>query len=87
MKSKKKKNRKRVIRALFLSLPGISFLSLLMALTGCFHSRNKVKEVPIAKVYEKYFYASQLKNIVPSSLSIEDSIIIVKDHIDKWIRN
>ena len=87
MKSKKKKNRKRVIKTLFLSLPGIIFLLLLIALTGCFHSRNKVKEVPIAKVYEKYFYASQLKNIVPSGLSIEDSIIIVKDHIDKWIRN
>jgi len=41
---------------------------------------------PLARVYDKYLYSSQIKNIFPYGLSPQDSLYIVKDHIDKWVR-
>ena len=53
----------------------------------CLSVDNKTKDVAVAKVYDKYFYASELQNIVPEGMLPEDSLSMVKDHIDKWIRN
>ncbi len=65
----------------------LTFLLSIALLAGCLESRKKANDIPVAKVYDKYLYVSQLQEIVPSGLSFEDSLLIVKDHIDKWIRN
>ncbi len=88
MKLKRKKSQIQVTDKLYIHLvtTTIVFLFILL-LAGCLGSRKRVNDIPVAKVYEKYLYASQLQGIVPSGLSREDSLLIVKDHIDKWIRN
>ncbi len=60
----------------------ISFLAF-----ACAHSGNKKDDPPVARVYEKYLYASQLKDILPGEISPNDSLVVTNDHIDKWIRN
>jgi hypothetical protein len=41
----------------------------------------------LARVYEKYLYQSDLANIMPAGLSPEDSVLIMKDHVEKWVHN
>jgi hypothetical protein len=54
---------------------------------GCTRSGSKNDDPPLARVYEKNLYLSDLKDIIPDGLSPEDSLIVMKDHIDKWIYN
>ncbi len=54
-------------------------------LTGC-DRRDVIDEKPLAKVFDKYLYPSNLKDIIPSNISPSDSTILVNDYIDKWIR-
>lgn len=54
-------------------------------LSGC-HSRDMIDEKPLAKVFDKYLYPSNLKDIIPSNISPSDSTILINDYIDKWIR-
>jgi hypothetical protein len=61
----------------------ILFVSLGVA---CKKTENTKTDIPVARVYNKYLYGSQINNIVPLGLSNADSITIVKDYIDKWIR-
>jgi hypothetical protein len=50
-------------------------------------SGNRHNDMLVAKAYDKYLYLSELEEIVPKGVSPEDSVQLVKDHIDKWIRN
>lgn len=59
----------------------ISFL-----LVYCTNNGKLTNDQPLARVYDKYLYSSQIKNIVPYGLSPQDSLYVVKDHIDKWVR-
>lgn len=59
---------------------------LVLFLFGCIHS-GKQDDTPVAKVYNESLYMSELQEIVPRGLSMEDSLVVVKNHIDKWIRN
>lgn len=62
------------------------FLLVLLALTGC--GRKEVSPAkPLARVYDKYLYKSDLQGVVPQGLKGEDSAKVVKDYIEKWIRN
>jgi len=63
------------------------FIFYLLVAISCLDADKAHNDVPVAKVYEEYLYASQLQSIVPNNLSLEDSLSIVKDHVDKWIRN
>lgn len=45
-----------------------------------------IDEKPLAKVFDKYLYPSNLKDIIPVNISPSDSSILVNDYIDKWIR-
>jgi hypothetical protein len=59
----------------------------ILVVVSCLKTNKKTKDMAVAKVYDRYLYATQLQNIVPEGLKPEDSLAIVKDHIDKWIRN
>lgn len=54
---------------------------------SCAQNGNTELDPPVAKVYEKYLYHSDLTDVIPAGLSPEDSLIVTKDHIDKWIHN
>lgn len=67
---------------MILSLAGIVFLF------SCKNLINKEEEKrdAIARVYDQYLPHSELKKIVPANATKEDSIIIVKNYIDDWIK-
>lgn len=44
-----------------------------------------MKEGAIARVFESYLYADDIKNIVPKNTKAEDSIALVKKYINSWI--
>ena len=64
-----------------------SFFVLFFLLTSCslFHSGKDKKDI-VARAYENYLYRSDLAGIVPEGASKKDSIEIIKNYIDNWIR-
>jgi len=64
----------------------VLFVYLALLAISCTKPGNLPDDPPVAKTYDNYLYSSQLKNIVPYGLSPEDSLVVIKDHIDKWIR-
>ncbi len=61
-------------------------LYLIFLLMACNQAGNQADDPPVARVYDNYLHVSQIKNIVPKGLSPEDSLLVIKDHIDKWVR-
>jgi hypothetical protein len=61
-------------------------LLLVLLLVQCSGIKNKKGQEPIARVYDKYLYPGDLQDIVPSNISKADSIILVRDFTDKWIK-
>ena len=62
---------------------------LIIVITGIFLSCSRkeiIDEKPLAKVFDKYLYPSNLNDIIPVNISPSDSSILVNDYIDKWIR-
>jgi len=60
---------------------------MLLFLTGCNNHPEKSTEKPLARVYDKYLYPNDLNGIVPVGISSTDSASVVKDFIEKWVRN
>lgn len=59
----------------------------LVAFWSCGSKSKPGKEAPLARVYDIYLYPSDIiKGIVPEGLTGIDSIVLVKDYIDKWIK-
>lgn len=65
--------------------PGLVLASLII--TGCTGSKNNNGDAILARVHEKNLYASELAGMIPDNISPEDSLLFVKDHVDKWVRN
>lgn len=60
---------------------------LLFGLVGCRYLKKSDPEgLPIARVFEKYLYSSDLKGVVSPGISSQDSVDIVKNYISNWIR-
>ena len=62
-----------------------------MSLTfhSCSNISNKKSEQgnPIARVYEKYLYESDVEGVGKGAAKPEDSILAVKNYIDAWVRH
>ena len=58
----------------------------LLLLTGCDYFEKSSKEVVLAECYGKYLYESDLKGIVPENATIMDSIQLVSNFIDSWVK-
>lgn len=65
----------------------IVFLFIIGLISGCSQNSNPENDPILARVYEKYLHQSDLDGIIPEGLSPEDSVLVMKDHIDKWIHN
>ncbi len=48
---------------------------------------NSEKKEAIAKAFDYYLYAEDLAGVVPSGVSQDDSITIVRNYIENWISN
>lgn len=67
------------------------FIKLLFALImsliyGCGNSGRRADDPTVARVYDKYLYTSDLKDIVHPGTAAKDSIVLVSNYIDGWIR-
>ena len=40
----------------------------------------------VAKAYDQVLYKDDLKGIIPAGSSAKDSVNIIKDYIDTWLR-
>jgi hypothetical protein len=58
-------------------------LLLLFAISCNFNNRSD--EEPIARVYDRYLYASDLNDIIPVTASLEDSVRITELFIKDWV--
>lgn len=56
---------------------------------SCSPSINKKTEQgnPIARVYEKYLYESDVEGVGKGAAKPEDSVLAVKNYIDAWVRH
>jgi len=59
---------------------------LLFLAFSCSNYEKKHKQNPIAKVFGQFLYPSDIKDIFPPNLSANDSIVIAKNFIEKWIK-
>jgi hypothetical protein len=66
----------------------IFFLLLLSSFTllSCNSNKPKTQNIPVARVFDNYLYTSDLQEAIPCGLAETDSLALVKDIIDKWVR-
>jgi hypothetical protein len=62
------------------------FIALLTVIGSCTTLENRSKEKPLARVYEKNLYLSDIRDIFPGNVSQGDSIIILQNFVDKWVK-
>ena len=59
----------------------------LFVLVGCrYFKKGEPAGQPIARVFDKYLYSSDLKGVVSPGTNSQDSIDVVKNYINNWIR-
>lgn len=61
-------------------------LCLCLMASGCHLFADDDKEEVVAKVYDYTLYQSDLDGLVPEGVSAEDSVSIVNNYVDQWIR-
>ncbi|MFC2112264.1 hypothetical protein ACFLTA_03270 [Bacteroidota bacterium] len=58
----------------------------LIGLTSCTSLENRNKEKVLAQVYDKNLYLSDIQDIFPNNISMSDSVIILQNFVDKWVK-
>ncbi|MBO6057898.1 MAG: hypothetical protein J6P64_06790 [Bacteroidales bacterium] len=61
-------------------------LMLVLALLSCQNSKNGKDDKPVAAIYDKVLYQSDLQGIMYDGISTNDSLVRTKVFIDNWIR-
>jgi hypothetical protein len=61
-----------------------SFLLLLFVVSSCNYFEPEQKPESIARVGDNYLYKSEIATLVPAGTSKEDSLLLVRDFIDRW---
>jgi hypothetical protein len=62
----------------------VLLVTMIITLYSCVDSKDKPK--PIARVYDKYLYSTDIENLILRGVSKEDSTLITKAYIEKWIQ-
>lgn len=65
----------------------MAHLAVLTFLPGCNLIGSENEEEPVARVFDKFLYPSDLSDAIPEGSSEADSAIIARGYIDTWIRN
>ena len=68
------------------SMPFWLILALTVFFNSCSRFENRNKEQPIARVYDRYLYPSDINDIFPNNHSSNDSLLILANFVDKWIK-
>lgn len=64
----------------------VTGLMLVLALFSCQNSKNGKDDKPVAAIYDKVLYQSDLQGIMYDGISTNDSLVRTKVFIDNWIR-
>jgi hypothetical protein len=64
----------------------IFFIGVVMVIGACGRGHKPSNEEPLAKVYDKFLYPSDLKGIIQANMSKEDSILVVGTFIENWAK-
>lgn len=69
-------------------LSGIPFMIIILLVIsiGCQKFESRKAEKPLARVGQTYLYPSDVIGIYPASLSQNDSLLMLNNFIDKWIK-
>jgi len=58
----------------------------LFLLVHCNFFKDDDKEKPLARCYNDYLYASQIEDLFKGDITPEDSILLLKNYINNWVR-
>jgi hypothetical protein len=61
-------------------------LIIFVVVASCTTLENRSKEHTLARVYDKNLYLSDIQDIFPENISSSDSIIILQNFVDKWVK-
>lgn len=64
----------------------VIFIGFVLLGAACGPSISNNKGTVIAKVHDKYLYESDIEGLVPPQTSMHDSISIVKNYTENWIK-
>ena len=53
---------------------------------SCTQLDTRTREKSLARVFEKNLYPSDIRDIFPSNISPEDSLVILQNYLDKWVK-
>ena len=53
---------------------------------SCTQLEPRNREKPLASVFNNHLYPSELKDIFPGNVSPEDSLLILQNYVDKWVK-
>lgn len=62
----------------------ISIACLVLSLTSCDYFSKKENPRAIARVVNDYLYEEDIKNLISDKVTPEDSVLIVRNYIDRW---
>jgi len=63
---------------------GIYILAAVFCLGSCNYFKPATKPEAVARVDDAYLYKEELTDIVPAGTSKEDSVVIIRNFIDRW---
>jgi len=61
-------------------------LFFILFFNNCKKEKKAETDYPVARVFDKYLYLSEIKKIIPDKIPTNDSIQLAKEYIDKWIK-
>src|SRR6187399_1492677 len=61
-----------------------SFFLIFLLVCSCNYFKPEQKSQSIARVGKNYLYKSDIATLVPAGTSKEDSLLLVRDFIDRW---
>ena len=68
-------------------LPYLFFVLFTCLVSSCdWVKEQEFKETPLCRVYDQYLYPSDLKGLIGSSYSEDDSLRLIKRYIDSWVK-
>ena len=61
-----------------------SFLLVFLSLCSCGYFKPEQELESVARVGKNFLYKSDIASLVPGGTSKEDSLLLVRDYIDRW---
>lgn len=63
----------------------VALIAIAVVLTSCNYFTNESNPEAVARAGDSYLYAVELDSLVPKNTSKEDSALIIKNYIDRWV--